>query len=143
MPDINWDDEEETSVPQGQFVGFAEIGQTIIGEVVSYDDDTGSNFDGDPCPLVVLTLTAPAVTFREKGADRRSLDAGELVSITCGQAGLRRKMIAAAPTPGDIVRVEFTGTYKTPKGEGKEFSVKIARRQTPAMRTKGQLFSDD
>jgi hypothetical protein len=131
VSDIDWNATDEVAVPQGTFVGWGEVGQIIVGEVVLYSDDGGSDFNGEPCPLVVLTLTAPAATFRDKGATREALSIGELVSITAGQANLRRKLIAAGPTPADVVRIEYTGNFKTKNGEGKDFKVQIARRSAP------------
>jgi hypothetical protein len=143
---INWDAEEEVVVPQGQFIGWEQVGQTITGTVLAYEEDGGSDFNGDPCPQIILTLIEPCVTFRDKGATKLEVDAGELVTITCGQWQLRRKMIAAAPTPHDIVRVEMTGVTKLAKGDSKDFSVRIARRQAPAPAApkaeRSGLFSD-
>ena len=126
MSDIQWDAVPEVAVPQGTFVGWGRIGQSVTGYVRGYSEDGGSDFNGAPCPLLTLELTEPAENYRDKGATRETIPVGELVSITAGQAGLRRRLLAITPSPrvGDAMRVEFSGTYPTGKGEGKDFTVR-------------------
>ena len=67
-----------------------------------------------------------------------SIEAGEFVTITCGQANLKRGIIAAQPTNGDLVQIHYEGTYKAAKGDGKTFKVRIAR--GAAKRDEGDLI---
>jgi hypothetical protein len=126
MSDIQWDGVPEVAVPQGTFIGWGRVGQTITGIVRGYSADAGSDFKNEPCPLLTLELTAPAENYRDKGTTRETIAAGELVSITAGQAGLRRRLHAITPPPrvGDAMRVMYDGTYPTGKGDGKSFEVK-------------------
>lgn len=127
MTDINWDAIPEVAVPQGTFVGWARVGQTITGIVRGYSTDGGSDYNDAPCPLLTVELTQPGESYRDKGATRETLAMGELASITAGQAGLRRRLLAAEPKVGDAIRVTYSGTYPTGKGEGKDYEVKVVR----------------
>src|SRR5690606_31612875 len=81
---------EEIEIPQGTFIGWGEIGQTITGKVLSFAAEGGSDFNGNPCPQVVLELTETVDNYKDKGTTKETLDAGELVTLTCGQANLKR-----------------------------------------------------
>jgi hypothetical protein len=125
---------EEVVVPRGTFIGWGAIGQTIDGEVLLYSDNEGSDFNNNPCPLVVIQLTQQAINYRDKGSTKETIAAGELVSVTCGQANLKAAIRAAALEPGYLVRISYTGDYKTARGDGKEFKVFVdrSRRSQPA-----------
>jgi hypothetical protein len=125
---------EEVVVPRGTFIGFGEIGQTIDGEVLLYSDTEGSDYNDQPCPLVVIQLTQPATNYRNKGTEKETIAAGELVTVTCAQANLKSAARAANLEPGNLVRIVYAGNYKTAKGDGKEFKVYVdrTRRPTPA-----------
>jgi len=118
---------EDIDIPQGSFIGWAELGQTVIGNVVSYSNDGATDFNDQPCPQLVVELTEPAVTFKDKGATRETLDAGEFATITAGQANLRKALQVSLVAVGDIVRIKYESNYKTGKGEGKAFKVQVAR----------------
>lgn len=120
-------DWQDIEIPQGTFIGWGEIGQTITGKVLSYSADGGSDFGGNPCPQVVIELTDSATNYRDKGATKESIDSGELVTLTCGQAKLKRNIVAASLSVGDLVRVRYDDNYKTASGEGKSFKVQVAR----------------
>jgi hypothetical protein len=121
--DDNWEDIE---VPQGTYIGWGEIGQTITLEVVSYGDTAGTDFNGNPCPQLVGTLIMDAINYR-KGI-RETLAKGGFVTVQCGQANLAKGIRAAAVEPGNLVRIKFEDTYETTKGtEGKAFKVSVNR----------------
>ena len=128
---------EDVVVPQGTFIGWGEVGQRITGYVVDYDETGGSDFNGEPCPLVVVELTEDATNFRDKGTTRETIKAGEFVTVTCGQAGLKRAVRAAALENGNLVRITHDGTYKASKGEGKSFKVQVNRAPRPSVSADG------
>lgn len=119
---------EKVEVPRGTFVGWgSKPGQKLTATVVAYDENGTTDFNGNVCPLVVAELIDPFDNYRDKGTTKETLAAGELVSITCGQANLKRTVRAAALEPGNRFILEFTETYKTAQGEGKAFEMKVAR----------------
>ena len=120
----NW---ENIEVPQGTFIGWGKIGQTVTGKVLSYAPEGATDFGGNPCPQLVIELTEAATNYKDKGATSETLDAGEFATITAGQANLKRNLNAATLNAGDLVRITFDDTYKTPSGEGKSFKVQVAR----------------
>jgi hypothetical protein len=121
------DEFEDVEVPQGTFIGWGKIGQTIRGRVITYSATGGRSFNGDDCPQVVLELTLDATNYKDKGTTEENLSSGELVTITAGQANLSRALEAANPAKGDELRIKFDDTYKTAQGTGKSFKVQIAR----------------
>ena len=127
MSDIQWDAIPAVEVPQGAFVGWGRVGQHVTGIVRGYSPDAGSDFNDQPCPLLTVELTMVAENWRDKGTTKETLEAGELVSITAGQAGLRRRLHAVEPRVGDAIRVIYDGEYPTGKGTGKSFEVKLVR----------------
>lgn len=129
---------EDVEIPQGSFIGWHEIGQKVTGKVVSFAAEGGTDFNQNPCPQIVIELTESALNFKEKGAERETIEAGEFVTITCGQANLKRGIIAAQPTNGDLMQIHYEGTYKAAKGDGKTFKVRIAR--GAAKRDEGDLI---
>jgi len=126
MP-INWNAIPDVVVPQGTFVGWGKIGQTVTGIVRAYSATDGTDFNDNPCPLLTVELTEPADNYRDKGTTREQLAAGELVTITAGQANLRRHLTALTPVVGDAIRVAYDEDYSTGKGTGKSFTVKCVR----------------
>jgi hypothetical protein len=124
MSNTNW---EEVSVPRGAYVGWGTTpGQHVTGKVLEYSPTGGTNYAGDPCPQLSVELIEPAASFNKAG-ERTDFPAGEFVVITCGQASLKRAVQAAALSVGDLVKITFSGTYKSANGEGKEFAIKVAR----------------
>jgi len=122
------DDWEDVQVPRGTFVGWGtKPGQKMTGKVLTYDETGGSDFNGNPCPQVVAELTEPFTNYRDKGTVEETIAAGELVSITCGQANLKRTVRAAALEPGNLFQLAFTDTFKAEKGDGKVFEMKVNR----------------
>jgi hypothetical protein len=124
MSEEEW---EESTIQQGAFIGWGKLGQTVTGRVVDFTADGGRDFNGDPCPQVVLELTESCDNYKDKGATHETVAAGEFVTITAGQANLRRHLTTISPKPGDRLRVRYETDYKTPSGTGKEFRLKFAR----------------
>lgn len=119
---------EEIAVPRGAYIGWGERpGQKVIGEVLSYGDSDGTDFDGKTCPQVSVVLTAEAHSHsKQEGWSK--FDAGELVVINCGQASLKRAVQAARLTPGDLMLLEMTGIEPLKGGKTvKVFSIKVKR----------------
>lgn len=127
MPDIDieW---EDVVVPQGQFIRWAKVGQTVTGKVVAYSDDGGTRGINDPtpCPQIVIELIEPATNY-DKDGQTTTIGVGELVTITASQASASRNLKAAQPAVGDLIKMTYESDYKTAMGTGKAFDVKIAR----------------
>lgn len=118
---------QEVEVPRGQYIGWGKKGQSVTIRVASYSEDGGRDFNGGPCPQVVGELVEKATSYRARGTEPVSIDRGEFVTITAGQASLAKGLRCAALDPGDLCRVEYVGDYATAKGEGKEFKVYKAK----------------
>jgi len=122
------DDWEDVQVPRGTFIGWAtKPGQKMTARVLSYSDTDGRDFNGEPCPQLVAELVEPFTNYRDKGTTQEELAAGELVSITCGQANLKRTVRAAALEQGNLFQLAFSDTFKAEKGDGKVFEMKVNR----------------
>jgi hypothetical protein len=126
------DEWEEINLPQGTFFGWGKVGQTFQAEVVNFDPTGGSDFNGGTCPQLVGIAIGELETYRDKGTRREAIGDGDFVTLTCGQAQLAKKVTAAAPTAGDIIRIVYDSDYKTGKGTGKGFTVKVKRGQPRA-----------
>lgn len=119
---------EEINVPRGAFIGWGERpGQKVIGEVLSYGDTDGTDFDGKVCPQISVVLTAEAHSH-SKTEGWSKFPAGELVVINCGQASLKRAALAARLHPGDLMMLEMSGIENIKGGKTvKVFSIKVKR----------------
>lgn len=118
---------ETIAVPQGAFVGWHDQpGQVITGKVLSYDASGGQDFHGGRCPQIVLELAEQGTSFNKAG-DRTDFNAGEMVTITAGQANLKRGILAAAPEIGDVLRITHSRNERTANGTVKIFEIAIAR----------------
>lgn len=118
---------EEIHVPRGAYIGWGTtVGQHVTGKVLAYDSMGGTDFNDDPCPQLTVELVAPAASFNKQG-DRSEYAVGEIVVINAGLVSLKRALRAAAPEPGDVVKIELTGLVKTGKGTVKEMGIKVAR----------------
>jgi hypothetical protein len=124
---------QKIEIPQGTFIGWGRKGQQVTVKVASFDPTGGKDFNGATCPQMIGTLTDDCTNYKDKGATEETLKAGEMVTVTAGVANLKRGLLAADPTPGDIVRMTFSDTYKTANGDGKVIDVEIARGSTPAI----------
>ncbi len=86
-----------------------------------------------PCPQLIGTVTEDCDNYREKGTVHERVKAGEMVTVNGGIANLKKGLLLADPTPGDLVRMAFVDTYKTKEGEGKVIQVEIARGEPDAV----------
>lgn len=121
-------DWETVEVPAGAFIGWGTAGgQHVTGKVLDYSPTNGNDFDGNPCPLITVELAASAASFNKAG-ERTNYPAGDLVNVTCGQAGLKAAVQRAAINVGDMIKITMSGVIKTNKGNDmKQFELKIAR----------------
>ncbi len=119
---------EDVVVPQGDFIGWdKKPGQVLTVNILSFDPSGGSDANGNTCPQLVGTLVEDFTSYSGNGAESKELEAGGMVTVNCGQANLKRNVLAAAPEPGDMLRISFTDTAKTPNGTAKLFKAQIAR----------------
>jgi len=119
---------EEIAVPRGAYIGWGEKpGQKVMGEVLSYGDADGTDFDGKACPQVSVVLTAQAHSHSKQNG-WSTFEAGELVVINCGQASLKRAVQAARLNPGDLMLLEMEGIEPLKGGKTvKVFKIKVKR----------------
>lgn len=108
MTDTDYDFEELAS--GGMYAKWEAIGDEVVGRIAAFSIDGGTDFNGDPCPQLVVETT------------------GGNVTINGGQAALRRLFSEYAtrlvPTHG--VRVRYSGDYETKHGtKGKDFSLAV------------------
>lgn len=118
---------EPVTVAAGAYIGWHDQpGQVVTGKVIDYQQAGGQDFNGGACPLLVLELVEPASSFSKDGT-RTDFNAGDMVTITAGQANLRRNVLAAQPSAGDVIRITRTANAKTANGTAKLFEIQIAR----------------
>jgi hypothetical protein len=116
----------------GAYVSWgSQAGQHVTGTVVSFDKEAGSSFDGTVVPHLEVELSEPTHSI-DKDGEVRDFDAGDIVSLNCGQAQLKKALSRIDLRPGDKVRIELTGTVKTPKGTGKAYKVGYEKAQLEA-----------
>jgi hypothetical protein len=97
----------------GSYAKFDDKGDKVRGTFVSGSATSETDFDGNPCPGIVLDT-----------------DAG-LVTICASQASIKRKAETAYAqgklAPGCLVEVELVGFYETKSGsKGKDFALRVA-----------------
>jgi hypothetical protein len=97
----------------GNFAKFDNVGDKVRGLFVSGSPTSETDFDGNPCPGIIVE------------------DAQQLTTITCSQASIRRKATTAYAmnklVPGALVEVELVGHYETKTGtKGKDFALRVA-----------------
>lgn len=117
---------QTVEVPRGDFIGWGKVGQQITVAVASFSVAGGRDFNDEPCPELVGSLTEDADNYREKGTKHEHLKAGTMVVLKGGQASLKRALQAADPKKGDLVRITYTADVKVDKGTAKDFTVEIA-----------------
>lgn len=124
---------EKVEVPQGRFIGWGrkptDPPQTVIVKVTEYDEEGGKTPppNSRTVPQFSGTLVEDATNYRDGGTEKEEIKAGELVTVTCGIANLRKGIKAAEPRPGDTVKLVFNDTYATAEGTGKVIEVFIKR----------------
>lgn len=120
---------QEVEVPRGKYIGWSpRPPHDVTGKVLAYSVAGGTDANGNPCPQLSLELIEPTQTYRDKGFNRDDLASGELVIINAGQVALRRAIIAAGPSVGDMIKLSFDQLIPVPGGnEVKNFKVYIIR----------------
>lgn len=66
-------------------------------------------------PQLSLKLTEPAMSF-DKNRERTDFGVGDIVSLTCGQASLKRAIEGIDPKPGDLIWISLTRFQKISTG---------------------------
>jgi hypothetical protein len=128
--DYDW---EEVKVAQGTFIGWAnKPGQKMTARTLAYAEAGGHDYNGEPCPQVTAELVEPFDNYRDKGTTKETLEAGQIVEITCGLANLKRTVRGAALEPGNMFLLEFTDLVPTDKDPVKIFTMKVARTKPTA-----------
>lgn len=120
----NWD---KVDVPAGNYISWEKKGQQVTMKVLAFDPVGGTDFNEQVCPLLTGYLVEDCTNYRDKGATKETLEAGEMVMITAGQANLKKGLLIADPKRDDLVRLTFSDTYKATKGTGKIIDVEIAK----------------
>jgi hypothetical protein len=124
---------EKVEVPQGRFIGWGRKPttppQTVIVKVSEYDEAGGKTPppNSTVVPQFSGTLLEDADNYRDAGTEKEQIKAGELVTVTCGIANLRKGIKAAEPHPGDTVKLVYNDQYDTAEGKGKVIEVFIKR----------------
>jgi hypothetical protein len=115
-------------VPRGGYLSWGnQPGQSVVGEVVNYDDNGGTDFNKEQCPLLELVLSEPADSFNKSG-ERSTFEAGETIQLNCGQVSLKRAVHKADLKPADLVRITLVNIAKLKGGRTvKEFAISLAR----------------
>ena len=110
----------------GTFVKWANVGDVVDGVVVRFTLDGGRDFNGDPCPEIVLDPCVP------KGSDFTvELTGEEPKVVTAGQANLKRQVVenAARFAVGHRVRIAYADDAESSNGRTfKRFDVKATPR---------------
>ncbi|MDV6309934.1 hypothetical protein [Gordonia amicalis] len=119
---------EEVEVPRGAYISWGEqVGQSVTGKVLDYDETGGKDFYDKVCPSLAIELIEPAFSVN-KQREVTNHGAGEIVQMNVGLVSLKRAVRAAALNPGDIVKIELTNIVPLQGGKKvKEFGIKVAR----------------
>ena len=101
-------DYEELSTG-GTYASWKDVGDTVEGRIEAFDLEGGTDFNDAPCPQMVVATPD-----------------GNVI-INAGQASLRRAFTQNTTrlVVGHGVKVTYAGTYETPKGSGKSFTVAV------------------
>lgn len=135
---------QKVEVPVGSYIGWGtKPKQYVEGEVTDYDIAGGSDFAGNPCPLLEVVLTRPAASFTKDG-DRTNYAPGETVLLTCGQVSLKKAVKKAELEKGNLVNITLVSLDRTANGTVKVFQVQVDRDHTPTQSAaKGDSADDD
>lgn len=123
----------------GTFVKWEKPGDVVDGVVARFTTDGGRDFNGDPCPEVVLDPCTP------KGDDFTVELTGEASQVvTCGQANLKRQVVENPGrfAVGHRVRITYADDAESSNGRTfKRFDVKATPR--PVTVVGGPVVDDD
>lgn len=94
----------------GDYVKFENVGDQVVG--IIKDIREGRDFNGNPCPLLVLEV-----------------DGGDEKTLTAGQVLLKAALAEKAPQVGDKVRIVYSGVgdAKPGKAPAKVFTVDVKK----------------
>jgi hypothetical protein len=121
---------QKIEVPAGNFMGWSntKTGQVVQGKVLDYSETDGRDYAKDPCPLLTVELNRKATSVNKEG-ERTVYEPGDELSITCGQANLKKSVKKAdrdvGLKRGYLVRVELVQFEKVPDGTVKVFEVQV------------------
>jgi hypothetical protein len=125
----------------GTFVKWQSVGDVVDGVVVRFTLDGGRDFNGDPCPEIVLDPCTP------KGSDTNVELTGDAHQIvTAGQANLKRQVLAnpARFAEGHRVRITYKADAKSSNDRTfKEFDVKATPRPVTVVGAPAVTVDDD
>ncbi len=100
-----WDDPDLQV--NNDFITFDNAGDEVTGVIVSVDK--GTDFDGGPCPQLLLDIN------------------GQQRTLTAGQIGLKIKLNELRPMPGDTIRIKFAGIEKRGSKTLKLWEVEVTK----------------
>lgn len=121
---------KKVEVPAGNFMGWSntKTGQVVEGKILDYSETDGRDYAKDPCPLLTVELSRKATSVNKEG-ERTVYEPGDELSITCGQANLKKSVKKAdrdyGLKRGYLVRVELVEFQKVPDGTVKVFEVAV------------------
>jgi hypothetical protein len=123
MTKFDWSDmqEQEMATESYTFYGWdKKPGQVVVGEVESFSDTAGTDYDGNPCPKVNLILAEPSTSHATVEGTSKELPVDTIVTINCGQYQLKRDVMKLdggnGPAPGDKLAITFLRVEKTANG---------------------------
>jgi hypothetical protein len=111
------------------FIGWGKLDQSVEVEVLTYDPQGATTPNGKKVGRVVGTLVEDCDNYTKLSEDRQHvrLKAGEQVTIDGSVENLNRGLMLASPSRGDFLRLTYTDTYPTDKGnKGKVIKVEHA-----------------
>lgn len=121
---------QKVEVPAGNYMGWSstKTGQVFEGKVLEYDEVGGQDYAKKPCPLLTVELTRKATSVNKEG-ERKVYEPGDELSVTCGQANLKKSVKKAERDyglkRGFMVRIELVGFEKVPDGTVKVYEVQV------------------
>lgn len=121
---------QKIEVPAGNFMGWSSSkkGQVVEGKILDYDEVGGNDYAKKPCPLLTVELARKATSVNKEN-ERTTYEPGDELSITCGQANLKKSIKKAdrdvGLKRGFMVRVELVGYERVPDGTVKVFEVQV------------------
>lgn len=121
---------KKVEVPAGNFMGWSnnKTGQVVEGKILDYSETDGRDYAKQPCPLLTVELSRKATSVNKEG-ERTVYEPGDELSITCGQANLKKSVKKAdrdyGLKRGYLVHVELVEFQKVPDGTVKVFEVQV------------------